>query len=295
MRTLFSAALLAALFLGVAGGAQAGFVFDTLGSAGPGNFAILALDTSNHLHINGPAPAGTLGNVGVVNPAADFHLDAPNSINGNVLVSGNTSQFQNTGTVTGMILGNQSATLNAANMAALSAASTFAGLPGTSVGQITSGTITATNPGGLNVLNTSGINVGGNQVVTLSGPPGTQFVINVSGNITLNSGRIVLSGGLTPADVVFNVIGNGSVQTSGGLGNESILNGILLAPNATVALSPGQIVGELIGGQSIDLASGAEVIGMIPAPPSVVLLGLGGLVFAGLVIRSRQPRAQAVA
>jgi choice-of-anchor A domain-containing protein len=268
-----------AAILGFASTAHADFISGTLDGAGSGDFAILALDTSTHLHINGPAPQGTIGNVGVVNPTADFHLDGPNSITGNVLVSGSASQFQNTGTVSGSILANQSATLNAANTAALNAASTFAGLSGTSEGAINgTTTINATNPGGVNVFDVTGINLGNGQTLTLNGPPGTEFIVDDSGGITLNSGRILLTGGVTAADVVFNITGNGSISTSGGLNNESVLNGILLAPNSSVALSPGQINGELIAGGSIDLASGAEVIGVPPIPePSTWVMVLGSL------------------
>jgi hypothetical protein len=254
------------------------------------------LDTSTHLHINGPAPTGTIGNVGVVNPTSDFHLDSPNSITGNVVVPGPASQFANTGTLNGSILANQSATLNAANSAALSAASTFAGLSGTSVGAITgTETITATNPGGLNVLDTTGINLGGDNTLTLNGPAGTEFVINDSGGITLNSGKIFVMGGGSFDDVVFNITGNGTISTSGGLGDESVLEGILLAPNSnsSVALSPGEIVGELIGGGSIDLASGSQVV---PAPSIgrglPVFLAVGGMLSgARLLARSRKRRS----
>jgi choice-of-anchor A domain-containing protein len=181
--------------------------------------------------------------------------------------------------VSGSILANQSATLNAANTAALNAASTFAGLSGTSEGAINgTTTINATNPGGVNVFDVTGINLGNGQTLTLNGPPGTEFIVDDSGGITLNSGRILLTGGVTAADVVFNITGNGSISTSGGLNNESVLNGILLAPNSSVALSPGQINGELIAGGSIDLASGAEVIGVPPIPePSTWVMVLGSL------------------
>ena len=81
---------------------------------------------------------------------------------------------------------------------------------------------------------------------------------------------------MSAADVVFNITGNGNGSTSHGLNDESVLSGILLAPNSDVALTPGKIVGELIGGGSIDLASGAEVVTPVPEPSTWVML-LGGL------------------
>ncbi len=152
-------------------------------------------------------------------------------------------------------------------------------------------TITAAISGGLNVLGITGINLGNGQTLTLSGPSGTEFIFNDSGNVTLNSGKILLTRGLTASDVVFNITGTGTIQTSGGLGNESVLTGIFIDPNS-IALSPGKVVGELIGGGSIDLASGAEVIGSpassVPEPASLTLFG--SLFLVGLVAKKKFKR-----
>jgi len=112
----------------------------------------------------------------------------------------------------------------------------------------------------------SSLNLGNGQALTLNGPPGSQFVINDSGNFILNSGMINLTGGLTDNDVVFNVTATGNaIQTSGGLNNEAVVNGILLAPNSGVALAPGLINGELIaGGSTIHLVSGASIVDTTP-------------------------------
>src|SRR5205823_1202816 len=110
-----------------------------------------------------------------------------------------------------------------------------------------------------------------------------------------------LTGGLTPSDVVINFTdANAALKTSGGLHNESVVNGILLAAggSTTVDFSPGLVNGEVIaGGNHAHFVSGAEVhspggsggsVQSVPAPSSVVLMGLGGLVFAGLVLRPRR-------
>jgi hypothetical protein len=302
MRRLWLGSLLSsalALF-GSAVEGRAGFVSDTLGSAGPGNFAILTLNGSGDPHLNGPGQ--TTGNVGV--SSGTLHLDgsAGPEVNGNVLLApGANISISNPPQVTGSVLTNQN--LSQANTDALNAAATFAGLaPTQSVpGGAVNGTTTINGGLGTNVVNLSSLNLGNNQTLTLNGPAGSQFVVNDSGGFTLNSGRINLTGGLTPSDVVFNLAGSSpDVHTSGGLGNESVINGILLAPNRSIGLSPGLINGELIsGGPSIQLASGASVVQtppgqVVPAPSSVVLMGLGGCVFAAFVLRSRrQPVAAA--
>jgi hypothetical protein len=82
----------------------------------------------------------------------------------------------------------------------------------------------------------------------------------MSGNFTLNSGKIVLADGLTPDDVVLNVTASGNaISTSGGLNNESVIHGIPPTPNSGIAFAPGQIDGKLIaGGQTVHLVSGAN-------------------------------------
>jgi len=302
MRTLFSAGLVAALLLGCVGEIRAGFVSDTLGTAGPGNYAILTLTPTGGSDIALNGPGTTNGNVGISSPG-NLQLNASNNapvsntaINGNLYL-GNTATVNNTAQVSGTVFTNQNSLLSQANTDALNAATAFANLtPTQSVpGGKINGTTTINGGAGVNVVNVSGINLGNGQSLTLNGPAGSQFVVNVSGNLTLNSGTLALSGGLTPSDVVYNFTGNNpSLQSSGGLNNESVANGILLAPKGTVDFAPGLVNGELIAnGQHVHLVSGASVNqtppgNVVPVPPSVVLMGLGGLAFAATLIRGRR-------
>jgi len=99
--------------------------------------------------------------------------------------------------------------------------------------------------------------------LTLKGAAGSAFVINVSGAFSLgSSAKILLMGGLTVSDVLFNVTGSNSTFSIGG---DSVFNGTLLAYNSsgaqrTLQISGHntQINGELLANK-INLQSGAHV------------------------------------
>lgn len=293
-------ALAAACTLGLAPAARADFINATLGTAGPSNWGILSTGNSNtDFALNGPGT--TVGNVGV-GATGTLKLDSSNgnpatAIIGNVFLSTGSS-ITHPQQVQGSVFTSQDAVLNQAAADAKAAAATFAGLsatnPTTSISNST-GTITGT--AGLNVLNISGLNLN-HGTLTLSAPKGGQFVINDSGQFTLNSGTIALAGGLTPSDVVLNLTGTSpDAQTSGGLNNESVVNGILLAENRNIGFAPGLVNGEVISdGSSIHFVSGASVNQtppsppMVPEPASVLLLGLGLPALGAYAYRARRPR-----
>jgi hypothetical protein len=257
-------ALFASIFAGLAfvPTARAGFITNTLGTAGPADYAILALQGANDIALNGPGT--TNGNVGILTGTLSLNGSNGPEVNGNVfLATGANISIGNPPQVTGSVFTNQN--LSQANTDALNAAATFAALPTTQSvpGGAVSGTTTVNGVAGTNVVNLSGINLGNGQILTLNGPAGSQFIINDSGNLTLNSGRINLTGGLTPDDVVFNLTSSGNnLSTSGGLNNESVINGIVLDAAGGVAMAPGLINGELIaGGSTIHIVSGGSVNG----------------------------------
>ncbi len=135
--------------------------------------------------------------------------------------------------------------------------------------------------------------------LTLSGSG--YFIFNITGNFQFNSGKVLLSSGAMATNVLFSVTSTHDVQFSGGTGgavpggpDESVLHGIILALNARIQLAPGLVVGEIISGNDISIASGAMV--QNPRPPAVpdgastlslTFIALGALAaFRSLVIRN---------
>jgi choice-of-anchor A domain-containing protein len=91
---------------------------------------------------------------------------------------------------------------------------------------------------------------------TLEGTATTSFIINVSKNFSLNNSSIVLSGGVPPANVLFNIRGTGG-QVSLNQGTQ--LPGTLLALNRKVDLSGGHVTGKVIADQVV-ITSGGSVV-----------------------------------
>jgi ribosome-associated protein YbcJ (S4-like RNA binding protein) len=113
------------------------------------------------------------------------------------------------------------------------------------------------------VMNLSNFVMGGGSTLTLNGASGSAFVLNISGQFNIGgASKIVLMGGLTPSDVLFNVRGSNSTFTING---DSIFNGTLLAYNSsgaqrTLTISGHNTVvnGEVIANKVV-LSSGAHV------------------------------------
>jgi len=190
--------------------------------------------------------------------------------------------------------------LNQAWTDAVNASAMLASLaPTQTLGNITSGGTISEAAVGHYVLNISNINL--NQTsLTLSAPVGSTFVLNISGNITLNGGSqgngLLLGGGLTSSDVVYNLTGLNSKLTTSGGGNAQQINGIILATGAgaSVNLHPGGVNGEIIT-QYLTTSSGALVFSTVPeVTPSSVIFGFLGLIVAVTSRRALSGRVRAV-
>jgi choice-of-anchor A domain-containing protein len=149
--------------------------------------------------------------------------------------------------------------------------------PTVTLGNVTTGE-TVTLSSGENVVSVGTINL--NQAaLTLSAPAGATIIVNVTGSITLNGGSqgngLRLAGGVTPNDVFFNIIGGGTVSTTGG-GNAQDIQGSILDLQGDVELHPGEVDGQIIA-KTFSSSSGALVSPMPVPEPSAWVMMLGGL------------------
>lgn len=156
--------------------------------------------------------------------------------------------------------------------AAASLSSTLAALPSTqSLGAMvvgTRGNATISSTAALNVVSVPSIASGTNSTITLNGAATDLFVINIGSSSNPaslqigNNASVVLSGGITPDRVIFNLIGTG---TAAQLGNHTVFNGTILAPQGQFTSGDGNtpnpvlINGALLFGESISIGNNTNV------------------------------------
>ena len=192
------------------------------------------------------------------------------------------------------------ARLNSAWSAATSASASFAALtPTANLGSITTTTnITETTVGNY-VFTISDIKLNHPASLIISAPAGSTVVLNISGSVTINGAAgsgLLIAGGLTSNDVVYNFTGGGDLTTSGG-GNGSLIQGIVLDTGGSVNLHPGEVDGEVIA-KTFTSSSGA----LVNAPPPMTavpetssflpLIGVLGLAMVAPRLRRRKVEAE---
>jgi choice-of-anchor A domain-containing protein len=279
-----------------------------LGAAGPGNWTVLQVGSgvvSRETNLSNSS-GGIFGNVGIQQNGKFKGSGA--RIYGD-LYMGNGSSAKFTGSyvgnrpVTGMTHMGTSATLgsgaysfttmadnpqlrlNQARTDAIAASAAASALTKTSALttiNLTNATLTLVP--GIYDLNNLKLD---NSTLTLSGSG--SFVFNISNTFKLTSGKILLAGGATEANVLFNYEGTNTVAFSGG-SNTTELHGIVLALNAKVNLSAGLVVGEIIGGRDITISSGAIVqrpTGPAPVPDTASTLVLLFIACSALTLVNR--------
>lgn len=241
-----------------------------LGSAGPSNFTVLSLGGHGALvNIN---LATVVGNVGVPNDGT-LKESAPSSVQGNLIVGSSVDTKGVVGANGGIVVNDS--LLSVAVQDANNAAAFFAALPATpsvqsqfpANGQITT-SLTVTGVTGLNVVNLPAFLLNnGSGVLTLTGPVGTAFVVNDSGDFNLHTGNIQVAGGVAPLDVIYNITNPKAAVTTM---VPTTANGILLAPDNSInTMDSSTFTGEVIGGfqKTIVLMSGTKVVNPCGSSP----------------------------
>lgn len=261
-----------------------------LGTAGPNTWAVLETGNGNVSLANAANAGYVVGNVGVAG-TGNISDGGSLPITGNVELGTSSGSSGLSGNVSGSITQNSASqtALNQAAAAAIAASSQLAAMAssggGVGISQISQGSTLSAG-----VYNLSSMQLNNGAQLVLSGNASSQFIFNISGQMSLNSAQIVLSGGLNADDVIYNITGNQAVQFSGGLNDphgEAALAGIILATNAAIQISPGEVTGEIISGQNINISSGGSVDDITAVPDggsTAVLLG-AAMSGVGLIVR----------
>jgi len=271
-----------------------------LGTAGPDRYTLLTIETGTKLTANDQS--AITGNVGILGGAGQYSNSGDAFIDGTVFLAGPQSIDPS---LAANIVTNADAQLQQARTDALNAASFAAGLaPTITSGQPLSGDPVSINAGfghitiaggaGTNVINLYNLNLTDNDVLTLDAPVGAAFIINITNDFKINGstsgGRIELSGGLTPFNVLYNLVGSGNdVSFTGGSANDvpnAQIYGTILAPERSVQFTPGIVFGEVIsGGSELTFTSGAEALAFSYVPEGSAFAPLLGILSAALIIQ----------
>jgi hypothetical protein len=258
-----------------------------LGAAGPGSWAILEIGNGNVSIANASNAGSIVGNVGVAGTGglSDSGTPLSGGIDFAGTGGGNLSLSPSSSIVSGPIMtgGSALSTLSAAQNAAVFYSNYYSTASDTPVNFTNSGL----NYGkGTFSLAPGVYNVNGNfqlNGAVLSLTAGATYIFNISGQMTLQGGSLISDA--TPDDVLYNFTGTQGLSINGGLNQESILDGLVLAPDAQVAITPGIVNGEIISGQNVQIASGASVDDTPASVPdggsTALLIGAGfGLLLA---------------
>jgi PEP-CTERM motif len=259
---------------------------------------------------SGAGQGGGIGNIGVGNTGQATD-SGPSFISGRIDFSApNTGQFSNNNAGNTFIGGSSTPSDNY-NVAAVTSALNTINALNTALG------------------NVNGTNVSVNGNTTINGSAGTlgsgvgftnaeffdvtSFSLNNGQNLTINGdghdvvfnftastnfhGNVILTGGLTADNVIFNFVGGSGLQNgptlsiNNGGGSPShpdyLSQGIFLDPNGVISVTNSNVLGRVFGGDTHDFqyVSGSNITapgGQVPEPGATVLLmGLGLAFLAG--------------
>jgi hypothetical protein len=266
----------------------------TLGAAA--NYAILAGPyvnsfTMNSVTINGGVAVGSNGSLLWNGPTINGSVWEASGVSGtnSAHVSGTTTTNYNLSTA---ISNAQTAESTAAGLTATTTVS------GGAINVTSSSTdVTVNATGAQTVLDVSSMSIN-NGSLTLNGTSGDVFIINVTGTGGIsfqNTANIVLTGGLTAYNVLFNVEATNatvSLQAS----SSSVFNGTILALNSGATLNNGGTLNGAViaafgssstsygitsqGGFTVNYEGFGDPPVPEPATLSLFALGVGGLLTA---------------
>jgi hypothetical protein len=303
--------LVSGLVMGLINGGQLVHAQFSLGDSA--NYAVLFEGGgANALDVSGPDAIS--GNLGIGNPNGGTVTTAGVNLSGNLTLTGTVDlnlaaqqyaasgngAYQNSATYSGgsidSVTGVGQVQTDLNNLNTLS--STLGVESGTSlsvnINNNQSQTINASAgdiQSGNSVFKVSSWNFGGGSTLTINGNGlGDSVVINFADSIINNpsfGGTILLTGGLTANQVLFNFTG-GSDLTGGPTlmisANGATEAGTFLDPNGDMSIDNSVLDGHFFGGDSHNdqVVSGATIIATVPEPGSVTLTLLGG--FLGIIV-----------
>ena len=145
------------------------------------------------------------------------------------------------------------------------------------------------------VFNVTGFNTtNGNtiQIVNDTGNPNADVVFNFTSSANFNN-QIALVG-FSADQVLYNFVGGSDlsggptlqINDNASSSPNNVVQGIFLDPNGPISVTNANVIGGVFGGDTHDFqyVSGSTIttpaVTSVPAPPTVVLLGIGGLVLA---------------
>jgi choice-of-anchor A domain-containing protein len=264
------------------------------------NYALIFDDgNGNTLQVYPGAGANGLAVVGNVGIGGCGNLDVHygSIIDGNVNFSG-SENLSGGGTINGTVSANQTTlATDISNLSRLS--STLKGETGAGVSVNGNATITASSgaldSSGNYVFNVNSFTLGSGSTLTINGDSSHGVVLNFASGSPTFGGTIVLSGGITSDQVLFNVTGNGNTLTLGSSGSAPSLTGTFLDPGGVINMNNAVLSGRLFGGgawsdESIG-SDAVEIISPVPEPGTILAGALLLLPFAASTVRiARQGR-----
>jgi len=258
-------------------------------------FAVLSQFANNQLNFNN----GTIsGDIGLGSPR---QFTASNgSVNGNIRFSGAASvsglsggaipgpgpyTVSGGGTVSGGVFANDPLVTSALNHVNIDLSQTLGGHAGTDLTLTSSQTILASNgildADGNRVFDTTSVNLNNASILTISGSASDYVVINVTDNNPAFNGKIVLTGGITSDQVLFNMFGGNYATHTGGptltiSANGQTTTGIFLDPNGGMQINHTVLDGRFFGGDVVNqqIVSGASIYAPVAVPePTTIIAG----------------------